>query len=227
VKKKLDSRLRGNDRVAIGVFGGTFAPIHNGHLRLAIEAREQLGLDQVHVIPAATPPLRPAPAIPAARRLRWVRLATGRERGLVADGRELARRGPSYTIDTLASLRAQFPRASLCLLMGQDAARQLPRWHRWRELPDFAHLVFFARPGEKPALPAALARLLRDRRARSAAQLRRRAAGLWLQLPLPPLPVSGTDVRRRLSAGLSVRGLVPDTVVADFTRKDLEAFRHS
>jgi nicotinate-nucleotide adenylyltransferase len=212
---------------AIGVFGGTFAPIHNGHLRLAIEARDQLRLDQVRLIPAARPPLRAAPAVPGARRLRWVRLAIGRERGLVADGRELARGGPSYTIDTLASLRAQFPRAALCLLLGQDAARRLPQWRRWRELPAFAHLVIVARPGAGPALPPALSRLLRGRRARSAAELRRRRAGLWLRLPLAPLDISGTDVRRRLAAGLSVRGLVPDTVAAAFTRRDLEAFRRS
>jgi nicotinate-nucleotide adenylyltransferase len=133
----------------IGIFGGTFAPIHHGHLRLAIEARDALQLDEVRLIPAAQPPLRAAPALPAARRLRWVRLAIGRERGLVADGRELARRGPSYTIDTLVSLRAQFPRAALCLLLGQDAARSLPRWHRWRELLEYAHLVIFARPGQQ------------------------------------------------------------------------------
>jgi nicotinate-nucleotide adenylyltransferase len=212
---------------AIGVFGGTFAPIHHGHLRLAIEAREALGLDEVRLIPAARPPLRAAPAIAPARRLRWVKLAIGRERGLVADGRELARRGPSYTIDTLASLRAQFPRAALCLLLGQDAARQLPRWHRWRELPDYAHLVLFARPGQRPSLPAALAKRLRGRRARTAAELRRRPAGLWLRLALPPLGISGSDVRRRLKDGLSVRGLVPDTVLADFTRRDLEAWRRA
>jgi nicotinate-nucleotide adenylyltransferase len=212
---------------AIGVFGGTFAPIHHGHLRLAIEARDALRLDQVRLVPAAAPPLRAPPPIPARRRLRWVGLAIRRERGLVVDGRELARRGPSYTIDTLASLRAQFPRAALCLLMGQDAARSLPRWHRWRELPEFAHLVFFARPGQRPSLPPALARLLRGRRARGPAELRRRPAGLWLSLPLPPLPISGSDLRRRLAAGLSVRGLVADTVVDDFTRKDLEAFRRS
>jgi nicotinate-nucleotide adenylyltransferase len=212
---------------AIGIFGGTFAPIHNGHLRLAIEARDQLRLDQVRIIPAARPPLRAAPAVPGARRLRWVRLAIGRERGLVADGRELARGGASYTIDTLASLRAQFPRAALCLLLGQDAARRLPRWRRWRELPDFAHLVIVARPGQATALPPALSRLLRGRRARSATELRRRRAGLWLRLPLAPLDISGTDVRRRLGAGLSVRGLVSDTVAAAFTRRDLEAFRRS
>ena len=212
---------------SIGVFGGTFAPIHHGHLRLAIEAREALGLDHVRLVPAAAPPLRPAPPIAAARRLRWVKLAIGRERGLAADGRELARRGPSYTIDTRVSLRAQFPRAALCLLLGQDAARQLPRWHRWRELLDYAHLVFLARPGETPALPAALARRLRGRRARTPAELRRRPAGRWLRLPLTPLAISGSDLRRRIRLGLSVRGLVPDTVIADFNRQDLEAFRRS
>ncbi|MGH8442621.1 MAG: nicotinate (nicotinamide) nucleotide adenylyltransferase, partial [Nevskiaceae bacterium] len=144
-------------RRLIGVFGGTFAPIHNGHLRLALIARQRLGLSEVRLVPAASPPLRDAPAIPASRRLRWVRRAIARQPGLRADARELARRGPSYTFDTLASLRAQFPRAALCLLLGQDAARSLPRWHRWRELPGLAHLVIFDRPGQKPALPAALA----------------------------------------------------------------------
>ncbi|MGQ0587305.1 MAG: nicotinate-nucleotide adenylyltransferase [Gammaproteobacteria bacterium] len=211
----------------IGVFGGTFAPIHNGHLRLAITARDRLGLSRVLLVPAASPPLREAPPIPPARRLRWVRRAIARQKGLRADARELRRRGPSYTIDTLESLRAQHPRAALCLLLGQDAARGLPRWRRWRELPGLVHLVFFDRPGEKPALPAALARLLRGRRARSAADLGRHRAGLWLRVRLPPTRVSGTQVRRRLARGLSVRGLVPDTVIADFTRKDLEAFRRS
>jgi nicotinate-nucleotide adenylyltransferase len=220
-------RRRAHPLKAIGVFGGTFAPIHNGHLRLAIEARELLGLDEVRLIPAAAPPLRDAPAISGARRLRWVELAIRGERGLRADDRELARPGPSYTIDTLASLRLEFPDASLCLLLGQDAARTLPRWHRWRELIGLAHLVFFARPGQPATLPAALAAVLRGRRTRAPGTLRRRRAGQWLAAPLAPLDISGTDLRRRLGAGLSVRGLVADTVVADFTRKDLEAFRRS
>lgn len=220
-------RRRAHPLKAIGIFGGTFAPIHNGHLRLAIEARDQLGLDEVRLVPAGAPPLRAAPAVSGARRLRWVELAIAGERGLVADDRELVRRGPSYTFETLASLRMEFPRASLCLLLGQDAARQLPRWHRWRELPDLANLVFFARPGQPATLPAPLANLLRGRRARSPRALRAATAGCWLALPLAPLAISGSDVRRRLAAGLSVRGLVSDTVRADFTRKDLEAFRRS
>ena len=211
----------------IGIFGGTFAPIHNGHLRLATAARRQLRLAEVRLVPAANPPLRDKPAIDAKRRLRWVKLAIARRHGLVADARELRRKGPSYTVDTLESLRKQFPRTPLCLLLGQDAARSLPRWHRWRELPALAHLVFFNRPGQPAALPAALARLLRGRRARSARELKRQPAGLWLRARMPPMAVSASDIRRRLGRGLSVAGLVPDTVRADFTRKDLEAFRRS
>lgn len=207
----------------IGVFGGTFAPIHKGHLRLAMAARNQLRLDQVRLIPAATPPLRAAPAVPAARRLRWVELAVAGERALVADGRELRRAGPSFTVDTLVELRAEHPREPICLLLGQDAAQRLPRWHQWRRLPELAHLVFFHRPGVAP-LREPVVRLLRGRRARSVAQLRARPAGLWWRCAMPPVPVSGTEVRRRLARGLDVKGLVPDAVIADFTKKDLEAF---
>ena len=208
----------------IGVFGGTFSPIHHGHLRLAVEAREQLRLDEVRLIPAARPPLRSTPGVPGARRLRWVKLAIRGERGLVADDREVRRPGPSYAVDTLVSLRSEFPRASLCLLLGQDAARKLPRWHRWRELPALAHLVFFHRPGEQARFPAPLARLLRGRRARSAAQLRGKTAGLWWRCELPPLHISASDIRARLAARRSVRGLLPDAVLRDFSRKDVEAF---
>ena len=208
----------------IGIFGGTFAPIHLGHLRLAVAAREQLRLSEVRLVPAAQPPLRARPPIPAARRLRWVKLAIAGQRALRADDRELRRQGPSYTVDTLLSVRREHPRVALCLLLGQDAARQLPRWHRWRELPQLAHLVFFHRPGHAARLAAPLARLLRGRRARSVAQLRARPAGLWWRCAMPPVPISASEVRRRLRAGLSVEGLVPEVVIEDFNRRDLEAF---
>ena len=211
----------------IGVFGGTFAPIHNGHLRLAIEAREQLGLDEVRFVVAAQPPLKAAPRIAAARRLRWVRLAIAGETGLVADDRELSRAGPSYTIDTLEGLRREQPGEPLCLLLGQDAARQLPQWHRWKALLDCAHLVFFNRPGQKPALTAPVARLLRGRKAASPAALRRKPAGLWWRAAVTPLAMSATGIRQCLREGRSVRGLVPDRVIDDFTSEDLAAFRRN
>ncbi|HUS25354.1 MAG TPA: nicotinate-nucleotide adenylyltransferase [Candidatus Binatia bacterium] len=210
----------------IGILGGTFNPIHHGHLRLAIEARERLGLREVRLVPAAMPPLRAVPAVPARTRLDWVRRAIAGEPGLVADGRELARPGPSYTVDTLRELRAESGREPLCLLLGQDAARRLPRWHRWRELLDLSHLVVFHRPGEPERFPRALVAALRGRRAASPARLRHRPAGLWLRCPLPPLAVSATDIRRRLRERRSVRGLVPDAVIHRFTPRDLRALGH-
>ncbi|TAM10791.1 MAG: nicotinate-nucleotide adenylyltransferase [Nevskiaceae bacterium] len=211
----------------IGVFGGTFAPIHNAHLRLAIEVCEQIGLDRVLVVPCATPAHRAVPAVSAARRLRWVRLAAAGDPRLVADDRELHRGGPSYTYDTLAELRAELGAGiPLVLMIGEDAANGFHTWHRWREILDLAHLVFVERPFE-PADPAAvLTAFLHDRQAPSAAALRTRPAGLCWRVTIPPLAISSTRVRRLLAAGRSVCGLVPDAVLQDFTDEDVRLLSH-
>ncbi|HKY90940.1 MAG TPA: nicotinate-nucleotide adenylyltransferase [Nevskiaceae bacterium] len=211
---------------ALGVFGGTFAPIHHGHLRLALELRERLKLDVVHVVPSGTPPHREAPVIGAQRRLDWVRLALGDEPGLIADDREVRRAGRSYTVDTLAELRAQHPGASIVLLLGDDAANQFHQWHRWRDIADLAHLVFVERPYEPPAPSPDLVALLRGRRAASVAELHARPAGLWMPATVPPLAISSTRVRGLLRAGRSVRGLVPQAVIDSFTTEDLSLLTH-
>lgn len=209
---------------AIGILGGTFAPIHNGHLGLATAARDRLNLSQVRLIPAAQPPLRAAPAISAQRRLRWVELAIEGQKNLAADGRELDRAGPSYTVETLAEIRAEQPQAPLCLLLGQDAARQLPHWRRWRSLLDHAHLVFFDRPGQPQDLPVELRELLLDCAAQAPQDLHRRPSGLWWRCTMPPMDISASEIRSRLRQGLSVEGLVPQAVIDDFSPSDLEAF---
>lgn len=216
--------MSGPESGVIGILGGTFAPIHNGHLQLATVARDRLNLSEVRLIPAAQPPLRAAPAISAERRLRWVELAIRNEKNLTADGRELRRPGPSYTIDSLRELRGEHPQTPLCLLLGQDAARQLPQWRRWRSLPDYAHLIFFNRPGQAPELPAALTDLLQDRAAQAAPELHSQPAGLWWRCEMPPMDISATRVRELLRRGHSVEGLVPQVVIEDFTPDDLEAF---
>ncbi len=212
---------------AIGIFGGTFTPIHNGHIRLAIELRERLGLSRIHIVPSAHPPHRAAPEVPPARRLQWARLAAAGEPGLVVDDREIQRNGPSYTYDTLASLRAEAgPAAPLVLLLGDDAANGLHGWHRWRELFDLAHLVFVERPYE-PLTPAPeLATVLRGRRAASAQALLQQAAGLWLSASIPPLAISSTRIRQLLAAGRSIRGLVPEAVFQTLTAEDIRALTH-
>lgn len=211
---------------AVGIFGGTFAPIHHGHLRLALELRERLGLASVRIIPAGTPPHRGSPGVSAQRRLDWVRLAVAGEPGLEVDDREVRRAGRSYTHDTLAEIRAEQGDGPLVLLLGDDAANQFHTWHRWREIVDLAHLVFVERPYEPPAPAAEVAALLRDRRVTDPAALSRKAAGLFMTAAIPPLAISSTRVRGLLKAGRSVRGLVPQAVIDSFTPEDLAFLCH-
>ncbi len=210
----------------IGIFGGTFSPIHNGHLRLSIEVLERLSLDQLRLLPAGDPPHRDTPHVSAQRRLEWVRLACADVPGLVVDDREITRDGPSYTFDTLKSLRAEFPQASLVLLLGDDAANYFHRWHRWQEIMDLAHLVFVKRPGEFSLMAPELEIQLGDRRVADAAELRRKAAGCFLPCAIPPLDISSTRVRRLLKAGRCVRGLVPLPVIQSFTDEDIDFLTH-
>jgi nicotinate-nucleotide adenylyltransferase len=219
--------LAAESPAAIGLFGGTFAPVHNGHLRLAIELRERLGLAQVRLIPAAQPPHRPAPAVASARRAAWLRLAIADEPGLTVDERELRRPGPSYTYDTLVELRREFGAAPLLLLLGEDAAAALPTWHRWRELNELAHLVRVGRPaveaqGEATATHESAA-FAPERRAGHPRELLACPAGRWLPVSIPRLAISSSRIRRLLAAGRSVRGLVPEPVLRSFTAEDLRA----
>lgn len=209
---------------AIGILGGAFAPFHNGHLRLALEARDKLRLDQVHLIPTAQPVHRLESRIAPQRRLEWVRAAIRRERGLVADDREILRDGPSYTVDTLSELRTAHPQARLVLLMGADAFAHLHTWHRWHGLFDLAHLAVVTRPGAMPCPPPEAAGFLAQRRAADVASLHEQArAGLWLPLELPQLDISSTRIRRLLRERRSVRGLVPDAILNAMTAADIAA----
>src|SRR5581483_483304 len=206
----------------IGVFGGAFAPFHNGHLRLAIEAREKLGLSQLRLVPTAHPPHRPDSRVSPQRRLEWVRLATRRERGLFVDDCEIRREGPSYTVDTLAELHKAHPRTPVCLLMGADAVAHLNHWHRWRELLKLAHIAVIQRPGAERPEPE-IVEALAGREAPDPETLRESHAGCWIRLELPTLDISSTRIRSRLKKGQSVRGLVPEPILHSFTPADIAA----
>ncbi len=208
---------------AIGLFGGTFTPIHNGHLRLALELRERLKLDRVHIVPSARPPHRAAPEVSPQRRLEWARLACAGEPSLIVDDREIRRDGPSYTYDTVAEVHAEQAGATLVLLLGDDAANQLHTWHRWRELFELANLIFVERPYEPSAPSPELARFLRGRRAANAAELLALPRGRWMSVSIPPLAISSTRIRGLLAAGRSIRGLVPEAVIASLTTEDVRA----
>jgi nicotinate-nucleotide adenylyltransferase len=196
----------------IGIFGGTFDPIHYGHLRTALELKARLDLATVHFVPCANPPHRTAPMSDGRLRLRMVEAAIRNEAGFVADARELERAGPSYTVDTLASFRAEFASRSLCLLLGMDAFLGLPEWHRWRELSTLAHVVVAHRPGWEAPTSGPLGELLRERRAGSAAELTASPAGFVHVQPVTQLEISGTDLRDSLRAGRDPKFLLPDSV---------------
>jgi nicotinate-nucleotide adenylyltransferase len=207
----------------VGIFGGAFAPFHNGHLRLAIEARDQLGLERVHLVPTARSLHRSESRISPARRLEWLKLALRKEKNLIADDREVLRSGPSFTVETLIELRQQYPQAPLVLLMGADAFAHLHSWHRWQEIFDLAHLAVVARHGAKLAASPDCARFLQDRRVSNAQGIQEKIGGHWLQLDLPLLDISSTRIRRLLKTGRSVRGLVPDAILNHMTAADRAA----
>lgn len=197
----------------IGVLGGTFDPIHIGHLRGALEVAELLALDEVRLIPSARPPHRDTPQVTAEQRLQLVRLAAEGEPLLRVDDRELARTTPSWTIDTLESLRGELGvDDQLFLLLGWDAFCGLPSWHRWTELLQHCHLLVMQRPDADTEAPEALRDLLAARSVNEPAALCGPAgqiAFVWQT----PLAVSATDIRRRLATGRSVRFLLPDAVL--------------
>lgn len=209
----------------VGLLGGTFDPVHYGHLRLAEEARDSLGLAAVRWIPAGQPPHRGAPHSTAQHRLEMVRLATAGNAGFVLDDAEVRSGQPSYTVVTLERLRRELGGAQpLVLMLGVDAFRGLPTWHRWRELFALAHIAVANRPGaalDPGNLAPELAHELAARYGGGAAAIRASAAGTILQLNMTPLAVSATEIRARLGAARSVRYLLPDPVLDYIERNHL------
>ena len=205
----------------LGLLGGTFDPLHVAHLRLALEAREALGLAGVCLIPAGTPPLRAVPQCAAAHRLAMVESALAGMPGFSVDpGEVLAAAGnpaPSYSVATLARQRRQHgAQRPLVLLLGADAFARLESWQRWRELFGLAHIAVATRPGhdlkEVGARDTALATEFAGRQG-VAADLVGAPAGRIVPFAITALEISATAIRERLARGLSVRYLVPDAVL--------------
>ena len=196
----------------IGIFGGTFDPIHYGHLRTALELLQRLSLAQVLFVVTARQPLRAPPAASAATRLEMVRAAVREEPRFSVDTRELERAGPSYTVDTLASLRREHSQRSLCLLLGMDAFLSLPRWRRWEELAGLANIVVAHRPGWQAPGQGPLADLLGRCGTENALDVHEQRSGRVLVTPVTQIDVSASQVRQYAAAGQDPRYLVPDSV---------------
>jgi len=198
----------------VGILGGTFDPVHYGHLRSAVELVERLQLAQLRLMPSAKPPLRNVPQCSAEHRAAMVELAVAGEARLVCDARELKRAGKSYTIDSLIELRAELGSGTgLCMVMGCDAVLDITQWHRWRELLDWAHIVVIARPGWELPHVGEVAQWLSAHRVDNLHCLRQRQAGCITIEELRPLAISATEIRDILAAGRSARYLLPQSVL--------------
>lgn len=199
-------------RNKIGVLGGTFDPIHFGHLRLALELKQTLGLSQMRLMPCHRPVHRDEPQVSSAQRAEMIRLALLDCPELTMDERELRRDMPSYTFDTLLSLRAELgAEVSLIWAMGTDAFAALDSWNRWQELLDYAHLVVIERPGFTLPDAGPVARLLQQYRAPASA-LDELPAGAIVLPSLRLLDISATGIRAQLAAGESAQFLLPESV---------------
>jgi nicotinate-nucleotide adenylyltransferase len=204
----------------IGVFGGTFDPIHYGHLRLAEEIAEGAQLAEVRFFPSGTPPHRSRPGAEAHHRVAMARLATEGNARFSVDERELKRAGPGYTVDTLAELRGELgAQRSLALLLGADAFLELATWHRWRALFDLAHIIVAYRPGFpidtwQSRMPEPLAHEYASRSMQQPLAVHLAPAGGIATVSMTGLDISATFVRTALHGGASPRYLVPESVLA-------------
>lgn len=184
----------------VGLFGGSFDPIHHGHLIVGRVAAEALGLDELRFVPARAQPFKAGGhAAPAAARAEMLALAVAGDSHFRVEGVELDRPGPSYSVDTLETLRGREPGTAFTLLLGADAAQELSAWHRATDLPALARLVVFARPGT--AIPV--------------------SPLLGGTVEVPALAISATEIRRRVREGRSIRYWVPDAVAEYVARHRL------
>jgi len=194
--------------------GGTFDPVHNGHLRTALELQQWLGVEQVCLIPSGEPVHRDQPGCTARQRLEMVQIAVADEPALCADAREVESDQPSYSLLTLQSLRQERgPEAPVVMTMGMDAFQTLDRWHRWQEFLDYAHILVIARPGYANSdLGPELRALLQRHRGHDPQALLQQPAGLICIQELTPLGISATQIRQLIEAGQSPRYLLPEPV---------------
>ncbi len=205
----------------IAVFGGTFDPVHYGHLRPLLEVKQALGLDEVRLMPCFMPPHRDVPGATPKQRLKMLQLAIEEVPGFVIDQRELQRGGPSYMVDTLQSLRDELGKTPICLIMGLDAFLGIESWHQWPRLYELSHIVVAQRPGSKLPQQGAVANLVENARVEDVSMLRQHAAGRVYFQSVTQLDISATAIREQIACGQDVRFLMPDSVRRYIETEDL------
>lgn len=196
----------------IGIFGGAFDPIHYGHLRLALDFLQILNLSEVRFIPCKSPVHKEENIATPQQRLALLNLAIENMPQFCIDDREIKRNTPSYMIDTVKSLRLEYPNASLCLLLGSDAFLELDRWKDWQQLVDYVHIVVGLRAATPFLLNETLTLFLSEHQMEDATDLQQKLyGGIYIQ-NISQLAISASDIRSQIAAGLNVRFLLPDSV---------------
>ena len=207
-----------SERTLIGIFGGTFAHIHYGHLRAAEEIIETVGLHSMRFIPAGEPCLRSSPVASSKHRMEMLRLAIKNNPKFILDDREILRQGPSYTIDSLCEIKQELGEtAALCFVIGVDAFTKLFKWHNWQELFRLCHFIIIARPGyilgmNHGVLSSELNLECLHRQVSTISSLRRISSGLIFIAPTTMLDISATSIRAHVAAGKSAHYMIPDVV---------------
>lgn len=205
----------------IGVFGGTFDPVHFGHLRPALEVLQGLQLQEIRWIPCHQPPHREMPVADFSLRAEMLETAIQGVEGMHVDTREIEREGPSYMVDTLKSLQKEAGNTPLCLLMGMDAFSGFERWHKWQEILELSHLIVMQRPDSNEPEAGKLAELLSEHRCENVEEIRSEKAGRILFYQVTQMDISASQIRKTLCAGKSLRYLMPDKVIEIIEREGL------
>lgn len=196
----------------IGILGGTFDPIHFGHLRTAIELHQTLNLSEVRLIPCYQPVHRHQPMATPLQRLTMLKLAIDKEPALCIDTCEIDRQGPSYMIDTLSILSKKFPHTPLCLIIGIDALLEFNSWHRYQEILQLSHLIVVHRPPYQLPQNGTISDLVQQHRTQTINVLHECLNGYIYLQAVTALDISATDIRKQIAAGKNPRYLLPDNV---------------
>lgn len=196
----------------IGILGGTFDPIHLGHIHIARELLQRLSLNQVRFIPCYLPPHRDMPEANAEQRMQMVKLALENLPNFVADNREIQRNNTSYMIDTITSLRNEFSNTPLVLIMGVDQFDTFDTWHHWQEILQYTHLAIVNRPGYQLITNQNLDELLKNHQTEDKLTIQNNLYGQIIFQDIAPSPISATDTRSQLHLGKNAEPFVPAAV---------------
>ncbi len=198
----------------VGILGGTFDPVHNGHLHLAATFLGQLKIAEILFVPLNNPPHRPAPLASPEQRLEMLKIALENHPHLKIDDCELQRGGVSYTIDTLRHIRKKIDETPLCLIMGMENFKTLNNWHQWQSLMDYAHIIIANRPGNDDEIKNdEIKKFMENFITKSVTNLHDQPAGHIIRLDIPMLDISSTQIRNNFQSGQKTESLLPDKVL--------------